>query len=121
MTYFSAIMPIADGMGLAFAITSYDGQLIISPTSCRELMPDPEFFAQCLRESFQEALEAALRVPEPPALRRAAAKARGASRAAKAPAAPRRKHAAAKPRRAVKSAPLRASPGGKASPKPLRD
>ena len=35
MTYFSAIMPIADGMGLAFAVTSYDGKLVISPTSCR--------------------------------------------------------------------------------------
>ncbi len=54
MTYFSAMMPVADGMGLVFAVTSYDGQVVISPTSCRELMPDPEFFAQCVRESFQE-------------------------------------------------------------------
>ena len=59
MTYFSAIMPIADGMGLVFAVTSYDGRIIISPTSCRELMPDPEVFAQCVRDSFQELLAAA--------------------------------------------------------------
>jgi WS/DGAT/MGAT family acyltransferase len=59
MTYFSALMPIADGMGLVFAVTSYDGQIVISPTSCRELMPDPEAFAQCIRDSFQEALAAA--------------------------------------------------------------
>ena len=65
MTYFSALMPIADGMGLVFAVTSYDGQIVISPTSCRELMPDPEAFAQCLRDSFQEALAAAR--PAPPA------------------------------------------------------
>ena len=56
MTYFSAIMPIADGMGLVFAVTSYDGKVIISPTSCREQMADPEFFALCIRESFQEYL-----------------------------------------------------------------
>jgi WS/DGAT/MGAT family acyltransferase len=56
MTYFSAIMPIADGMGLVFAVTSYDGMIFISPTSCREQLPDPEFFAQCIRDSFQDLL-----------------------------------------------------------------
>jgi diacylglycerol O-acyltransferase len=60
MTYFSAIMPISDGMGLVFAVTSYDGKIIISPTSCREQIPDPEFFALCIRESFQEYLELGL-------------------------------------------------------------
>jgi WS/DGAT/MGAT family acyltransferase len=61
MTYFSAIMPISDGMGLVFAVTSYDGKIVISPTSCREQIPDPEFFALCIRESFQEYLELANR------------------------------------------------------------
>jgi len=56
LSYFSAILPIADGLGLAFAVTRYDGRLVISPTSCRELMPDPEVFAQCLRDSFQQYL-----------------------------------------------------------------
>jgi hypothetical protein len=64
MTYFSAVMPIADGMGLVFAVTSYDGRIVISPTACRELMPDPEAFAQCIRDSFQESLAAA-RPPRP--------------------------------------------------------
>jgi hypothetical protein len=53
MTYFSAIMPINDGLGLVIAVTSYDGKIIVSPTSCREQMPDPEAFAQCLRDCFQ--------------------------------------------------------------------
>jgi hypothetical protein len=48
-------------MGLVFAVTSYDGRIIISPTSCREQIPDPEFFALCIRESFQEYLELAVR------------------------------------------------------------
>ncbi len=56
MTYFSAILPISDGLGLAFAVTRYDGRVVISPTSCRELVPDPEVFALCLRDSFQEYL-----------------------------------------------------------------
>ena len=56
LAYFSAILPIADGMGLAFAVTRYDGRIVISPTSCRELMPDPQAFAQCLRDSFQACL-----------------------------------------------------------------
>ena len=118
MTYFSALMPIADGMGLAFAITSYDGQLIVSPTSCRELMPDPEFFAQCLRESFQEALAAALRKPAPRATRapRNAKTAKPATAASKAlrGGAGRERAAAATPRDAVRSAARRASASGTA-------
>ena len=65
LTYFSAIMPISDGNGLVFAVTSYDGRLVISPTSCRELMPDPAVFAQCLRDSFQEYLALTLMPPQP--------------------------------------------------------
>lgn len=59
MTYFSAIMPISDGMGLVLTVTSYDGGIVISPTSCRYLMPDPDVFSQCIRDSFQEYLELA--------------------------------------------------------------
>ena len=81
MTYFSAIMPINDGLGLVFAVTSYDGKIIISPTSCREQMPDPEVFAQCLRDCFQEYL----------ALARERARARAAAKAK-----PRRARGAAK-------------------------
>lgn len=91
MTYFSAIMPISDGMGLVFAVTSYDGRLLISMTSCREQMPDPEFFALCVRESFQEYLEIASR-PKP--RRKAAAKKKGKA-AAKAKRPGGRKRAAA--------------------------
>ena len=89
MSYFSAMLPIADGLGLAFAVTSYDGRIIISPTSCRELMPDPERFAQCLRDSFQELLalapvDAALG-PTTKRPRTAAPKPRGTPSASKRP------------------------------------
>lgn len=54
LVYFSAMLPLSDGMGLVFAVTSYDGRIVISPTSCRELMPDPARFAFHVRESYQE-------------------------------------------------------------------
>ena len=56
MAYTSAILPIRDGTGLSFAVTQYEGRVVISPTSCREIIPDPERFAQCLRDSFQASL-----------------------------------------------------------------
>ena len=76
MTYYSAIMPIADGMGLVFAVTGHEDRIVISPTACRELLPDPESFAQCLRESFEECLAAARATAGPGApLRRRQARA----------------------------------------------
>lgn len=63
MTYFSVILPIADGMGLVFAVTDYDDRIVVSPTSCRELMPDPQAFTQCVRDSFQQYLALAHTAP----------------------------------------------------------
>jgi len=79
MSYFSAILPISDGMGLVFAVSCYDGRIVVSPTSCRELMPDPQFFTQCVRDSFQEFLALA-RADGRPA-RTAAARASASGRA----------------------------------------
>ncbi len=56
LSYLSAIMPIADGMGLVFSVTSYNAMLIVSFTSCYEQLPDPENLAQGLRDSFQDYL-----------------------------------------------------------------
>lgn len=67
MTYYSAIMPIHDGTGLAFAVTRYDGMLIVSPTACREQMPDPARFAQCLRDSYQDYVTLVAQAPSRPA------------------------------------------------------
>lgn len=51
--------PIMDGLGLFHVISSYCGQFMISATSCREMMPDPGFYRECLQESFDELLAAA--------------------------------------------------------------
>jgi hypothetical protein len=50
--------PIFDGMGLILPVFSYCGQITISVNSCRQMMPDPELFAQGLQESFDELLSA---------------------------------------------------------------
>ena len=47
-----------DGMGLFHAIFSYAGTLTITVTACREQMPDPEFYAQCLQDAYDELREA---------------------------------------------------------------
>jgi diacylglycerol O-acyltransferase len=51
--------PVTDGLGLFHAIGSYCGQVIISATSCRQMMPDPAFYRECLQASFDELLAAA--------------------------------------------------------------
>ena len=97
LTYLSALLPIADGMGLVFAVTHYDGRIVVSPTSCRELMPDPQAFTQCVRDSFQQYLSLAGMANEAPTrpAKRAAPRASAAGRpgpkarpARKAPTAP---------------------------------
>ncbi len=50
--------PILDGMALFHAITSYCGDFAISATSCRQIMPDPDFYRQCLLDSFTELKQA---------------------------------------------------------------
>jgi hypothetical protein len=56
--------PVADGMGLIHAVFSYFGRISISVTACRDQMPDPEFYAACLQESF-DALQAASEAASP--------------------------------------------------------
>jgi len=52
--------PLADRMGLFIAISSYNGEIAFSATSCRRTMPDVEFFMECLRVSFAELKAASL-------------------------------------------------------------
>ncbi|MEM1435610.1 MAG: wax ester/triacylglycerol synthase family O-acyltransferase [Pseudomonadota bacterium] len=50
--------PITHGMGLIMPVTSYCGRIMLGFVSCRSMMPDPEFYVECLQESLEE-LEAA--------------------------------------------------------------
>ena len=50
---------VTDGMGIFHPVFSYCGQISISITACRELMPDPERYTAFLQESFDELLTSA--------------------------------------------------------------
>jgi hypothetical protein len=56
--------PVQDGLGLFHVISSYCGQFVISATSCRVMMPDPAFYRECLKASFDELLAAATKTPD---------------------------------------------------------
>ncbi|NNC55785.1 MAG: WSD1 family O-acyltransferase, partial [Pseudomonadales bacterium] len=51
--------PVMDGVALFHVIGSYNGNMSISATSCRDIMPDPEFYKQCIEESFEALKQAA--------------------------------------------------------------
>ncbi len=51
--------PVLDGMGLILTAISYDGDVVLSLTSCREIMPDPEYFVSCMKRAFQALKKAA--------------------------------------------------------------
>ncbi len=81
-------MPVSiasNGMGLNITGFSYDNQLWVCVVSCRKMMPDPDFFAQCLQESFAELHAAATTDAVPKATKDAAPKAapKTATKAAK--------------------------------------
>ncbi len=52
--------PVFDGMGLINTIYSYGDEIIISFTSDRKMIPDPDIYAQALRQSFDVLKAAAL-------------------------------------------------------------
>lgn len=58
--------PCVDGNGLFHSVGSYCDELYIGVTCCRAMMPDPHFYADCLRESLDELCKVLqVRAPEP--------------------------------------------------------
>jgi len=53
-----ALGPLMDGTGLFHGVISGGGKISITVVACRDLMPDPHFYRQCLQEAWDE-LEAA--------------------------------------------------------------
>jgi WS/DGAT/MGAT family acyltransferase len=51
--------PVTDGLGLMHAVTTYVDQFECQVTSCREMLPDTEFYMECLTESLEEFKKAA--------------------------------------------------------------
>jgi WS/DGAT/MGAT family acyltransferase len=77
---FSPISIAIDGLGLNVTAFSYDGVMWVCAVACREMLPDPAFFADCLRRSFQ-ALADAAPAPEAPQPRTATRRRKGTTRA----------------------------------------
>jgi diacylglycerol O-acyltransferase len=95
LVHYSPVSIPVDGLGLNVTGFTYAGTMWISAVSCREMLPDPGFFAQCLHESFDELREAAaaLAPAARPETRRPARKQRPERRAPSRAKAPGRKTA----------------------------
>ncbi|MBS0473622.1 MAG: wax ester/triacylglycerol synthase family O-acyltransferase, partial [Proteobacteria bacterium] len=92
------LLCLTDGMALGHTVQSYVDEATITFTACRKVMPDPEFYAQCIDESFAELRDAAHRAP--PATK---------------PASPAPAEVGAKPKSPAKP---KAAPKPKVTPKP---
>ena len=55
--------PLANGMGLFIATPSYNGQMTFNVTSTRDILPDIEFFVECLEKSLND-FKKAIRPPK---------------------------------------------------------
>ena len=62
-----SLICLTDGLGLAHVVQSYVGEAYISFTACRDILPDPEFYSQCLQDSFDDLLAAARALEAAPA------------------------------------------------------
>ena len=51
--------PVMDGMGIIHPVFSYLGRISIAVTACRDQLPDPAFYAECLQASYDELRAAA--------------------------------------------------------------
>ena len=92
------LLCLVDGMALGHVVQSYVNEATISFTADRDVMPDPEFYSQCLQDSFEEMVAAA-----------------GIATAASAPEAAPKKAAAATKRKTTTSRKPRASSAKKTS------
>jgi antitoxin (DNA-binding transcriptional repressor) of toxin-antitoxin stability system len=57
---FLAVSIAFDGIGLNVTGFSYNGTLWVCFVACRDMLPDPDQFRDCLKESFAELLAGAL-------------------------------------------------------------
>jgi diacylglycerol O-acyltransferase len=95
MVAFAPVSIAMNGLGLNVTGFSYHGTLWICAVACRDMMPDPAFFADCLRASFARLVSAAEKLErDSPGVSAAASGQRPGKAAAK----PKARGAAAKPR-----------------------
>lgn len=105
MCFYPVSIP-TNGIGLNLTGVSYNRVMWLSMVSCREMVPDPGFFIECMQAAWDELLAAADALPDAPAAAsKAPAKAPATRKAPARKAAAVKKPAAAKPVPAAKSKP----------------
>lgn len=52
--------PVVHQAGLFHAVFSYNGVISVMFTACRQMLPDPEFYSECIDASYREVRDAAL-------------------------------------------------------------
>ena len=93
---YAPISIAVDGMGLNITGFSYAGTMWICAVSCRDMLPDPAFFAQCMHRSFADLKRAAAEAATAPATVKTVARKPGRKKASgKAGRKPKGKSAAA--------------------------
>jgi len=80
LVYWCGVGPLVDGLSLIWNPTSYCGKMFISLTSSPNVVPDPDFLAQCLKDSYEELQAVAIQAakagtPKPVKAKRVARKA----------------------------------------------
>lgn len=58
--------PVVDGLGIIHPVGSYNGEMYIAFVACREMMPDPGFYEQCLRDELEKLAKAAEKASKKP-------------------------------------------------------
>ncbi|EDL48951.1 wax ester/triacylglycerol synthase family O-acyltransferase [Erythrobacter sp. SD-21] len=59
MASMMGLLCLTDGLGLGHVVQSYTDEATIAFTADREMMPDPEFYRECMELSFEELRDAA--------------------------------------------------------------
>jgi diacylglycerol O-acyltransferase len=73
---YAPISIAVDGMGLNVTGFSYAGTMWICAISCRDMLPDPAFFAECMSQAFEELKQSAAGLGEAEATPKAAQRAK---------------------------------------------
>ena len=56
--------PVIDQSGVFHSVFSFDGVVSIGFTACRAMLPDPQFYAECVEASFDDLKKATLGKPK---------------------------------------------------------
>ncbi|MCA8901995.1 MAG: wax ester/triacylglycerol synthase family O-acyltransferase [Hyphomonas sp.] len=59
LLHMQGLLCLFDGVALGHVVQSYCAQATISFTACRQALPDPEFYSECLQDSYEDLARAA--------------------------------------------------------------